>query len=94
MRTATKAYDVIWTFHVIEHLSNPLHFIRSAAAALEQNGLFYLGLPFYSRGRILSHQFLYKIGIANYPSGSGCRITSLTLTLTRCAKLCRPLGWK
>jgi SAM-dependent methyltransferase len=62
-----KSYDVIWAFHVLEHLSDPLHFRKSVASALEPDGVFYLGLPFYPRRRIRSHQLLYKIGIANYP---------------------------
>jgi SAM-dependent methyltransferase len=66
-----KSYDVIWAFHVLEHLSNPLHFLRSVASALEPEGVFYLGLPFYPRRRIRSHQLLYKIGIANYPFSFG-----------------------
>jgi 2-polyprenyl-3-methyl-5-hydroxy-6-metoxy-1,4-benzoquinol methylase len=60
-------YDVIWSFHVIEHLSDPLHLIRSAAAALVPNGLIFIGTPFYSRARIRLHQLLYKIGAAHYP---------------------------
>jgi SAM-dependent methyltransferase len=66
-----KFYDVIWAFHVAEHLSNPLHFLKSAAAALEPNGVFYLGLPFYPRVRIQFHQLLYKTGIANFPFNFG-----------------------
>jgi SAM-dependent methyltransferase len=66
-----KSYDVIWAFHVVEHLSNPLHFLKNAAAALEPSGVFYLGLPFYPRARIQFHQLLYKIGIANYPFNFG-----------------------
>jgi SAM-dependent methyltransferase len=61
------AYDVIWSFHVIEHLSNPLHLIRSAAEALVPNGMIFIGTPLYSRARILLHQLLYKAGAANYP---------------------------
>jgi SAM-dependent methyltransferase len=66
-----KSYDVIWAFHVLEHLSDPLHFLKSVASALEPGGVFYLGLPFYPRRRIRSHQLLYKIGIANYPFSFG-----------------------
>jgi SAM-dependent methyltransferase len=66
-----KSYDVIWAFHVLEHLSDPIHFLKSVAAALEPGGIFYLGLPFYPRRRIQSHQLLYKIGLANYPFGFG-----------------------
>jgi SAM-dependent methyltransferase len=66
-----RSYDVIWAFHVLEHLSNPLHFLKSVAGALEPEGVFYLGLPFYPRGRIRSHQLLYKIGIANFPFSFG-----------------------
>jgi len=61
------AYDVICAFHLIEHLSNPLHLLTNAAAALVPNGVFYLGLPFYARARIRFHQLLYRTGIANYP---------------------------
>ena len=62
-----NTYDVIWAFHIVEHLSDPIHFIRSAAAALKPNGIFYLGLPFYSRMRIRFHQLLFSMGIANHP---------------------------
>jgi SAM-dependent methyltransferase len=66
-----KSYDVIWAFHVLEHLSNPLHFLKSVATSLDPDGIFYLGLPFYPRKRIRSHQLLYKLGIANYPFSFG-----------------------
>ena len=66
-----KSYDVIWAFHVIEHLSNPLHFLKSVSGALGPDGVFYLGLPFYPRGRIRVHQLLFKTGIANYPFSFG-----------------------
>jgi SAM-dependent methyltransferase len=62
-----QSYDVISSFHVIEHLSNPLHLLRNIAVALLPDGIAYLGLPFYSRKRIRFHQMLYRIGIANYP---------------------------
>jgi SAM-dependent methyltransferase len=66
-----KSCDVIWAFHVLEHLSNPRHFLETAAEALDQNGLLFIGLPFYPRTRIRSHQLLYKIGLANYPFSFG-----------------------
>jgi cyclopropane fatty-acyl-phospholipid synthase-like methyltransferase len=66
-----KSYDVIWAFHVIEHLSDPIHFLKSVSSALEPDGVFYLGLPFYPRARIRFHQLLYKAGIAHYPFGFG-----------------------
>jgi SAM-dependent methyltransferase len=62
-----NAYDVIWAFHTVEHLSDPIHFIKSAAAALQPDGLFYLGLPFYPCTRIRFHQLLFSMGIANHP---------------------------
>lgn len=61
------AYDVIWSFHVIEHLSNPLHLIKTAAEGLAAGGIVFIGTPLYSAARIWFHQFLFRIGVAHYP---------------------------
>ena len=40
------AYDVIWLFHVVEHPSNPLHLLRTAAEGLVPNGIVFQRHPF------------------------------------------------
>jgi SAM-dependent methyltransferase len=61
------AYDVIWSFHVVEHLFDPVHMLRSAASALAPNGLMFVGTPRYSRVGIQLHQLLFKMKAANHP---------------------------
>jgi 2-polyprenyl-3-methyl-5-hydroxy-6-metoxy-1,4-benzoquinol methylase len=62
-----RSFDVVCSFHVIEHLSNPLHLLKNISVALVAGGIAYLGTPLYTRGRIRRHQWLYRIGIANHP---------------------------
>jgi SAM-dependent methyltransferase len=62
-----EAYDVIWSFHVMEHLMNPRHLLTKISEALVPKGIVYLGLPLYTRRRIQFHQWLYETGIAHHP---------------------------
>lgn len=40
-----KKYDVIFCFEIIEHLQNPLFFIRELKSILKDNGVIYLTTP-------------------------------------------------
>lgn len=61
------AYDVIWSFHVVEHLSNPLHLLKTAADGLVSGGILFIGTPLYLGAWIRLHQYLFKIGVVKYP---------------------------
>ncbi len=62
-----ESFDVVCSFHVLEHLSNPMHLLESVSAALVPDGIAFIGTPLYTRGRIRRHQWLHRIGIANHP---------------------------
>ena len=40
-----KDFDVIWCFEVIEHLANPLWFLRQCAECLNDNGVMFISFP-------------------------------------------------
>jgi len=61
------AYEFVNSFHVIEHLSNPSHFLAQLHSTLVPGGLLSLALPFYKMERIWLHNAIYKMRIANYP---------------------------
>src|SRR5262249_41065841 len=53
--------------HVIEHLSNPSHFLTQLHSTLVPGGVLCLGLPFYKMERIWLHNVIHKFGIAHHP---------------------------
>jgi SAM-dependent methyltransferase len=61
------AYDFVNSFHVIEHLSNPSHFLTQLHSTLVPGGLLSLGLPFYKKERIWLHYAIHKMRLANHP---------------------------
>ena len=61
------AYEFVNSFHVIEHLSNPSHYLTQLHSTLVPGGLLSLGLPFYKMERIWLHNAIHKMRIANHP---------------------------
>lgn len=64
-------FDVINSFHVIEHLSQPRDYLIGCHEALRPQGLLRLAFPFCSRFRVSVHQAAYCIGLANHPYNFG-----------------------
>lgn len=42
-------FDVVYSFHVLEHVNNPNHFLRELHRVLKTDGLVYIGVPNKSR---------------------------------------------
>jgi SAM-dependent methyltransferase len=60
------AYEFVNSFHVIEHLNNPSHFLTQLHSSLVPGGLLCLGLPFCKMERIWLHNVLHRMRIANH----------------------------
>lgn len=62
-----QSYDVVRSFHVLEHLRNPGRVLSQCHRALVPDGLLSLGLPYYVRGRIRAHHAMLTLGLARCP---------------------------
>ena len=40
-----KTYDVIWMSHVLEHIRNPINFLKKIQENLKTNGIFFIEVP-------------------------------------------------
>lgn len=65
------SFDVINSFHVIEHLKTPKQYLVGCRNALVTGGVLRLGLPFYPRRRIFVHELAYRMKIAHHPFNFG-----------------------
>ena len=51
-------FDVVFSYHVIEHLNNPINFVKNSYSLLKDNGIFVLGTPNFDSG--VSRKFKKK----------------------------------
>jgi SAM-dependent methyltransferase len=61
----TGKFDLITIVHVLEHLSEPLTFLRQAAGRLNKRGLIYISVPYFS---VFNHfHYILFPGLAGTP---------------------------
>lgn len=66
-------YDLIFSYHVIEHVYNPAQELQLLQQITEDGALFYLAIPEFYKEGILNN--LYSLEhIASFSRNSGCRL--------------------